>query len=543
MREGGGSGEKRGTRLEVSWSGRDAFIYAFFSINLVTLGLYIISQAWRFKGGLLPALALGAALILSEAVVYAGMIAAMPRSGGDYLWQSAILGRGPGFVLAITGWCFILWLWTPIYGDILRQVVLVPLAAVLGFGPAALALSGSPAAWFAVCALMCLFVLVVIAKGMRAYARMQRFCFWLGNAGLLVVIALLFLGDEAGYEKAFDAGVERLFGIANAYRATMAAGEAAGASTPLSGGSLGQVLLLLPYLAFFNLWPNCGASLSGEVRGAGSFRRNLWVMGGALVATTALLAVLLVAIDKAMGWRFYMDANAAYWSARQDPGAGPAALPFWPYPVLLALLPIPSTAFRVAVLLAMAAWFFGWAGTIYLSSSRILFSAAFDRLLPFALAQVDARTKTPFKALLFMVVPGLLVSALYVWNVFGFASLTLASTAVIAATFLGTGIAAVALPFAKPELYRASPLASFRIGPVPLISAFGLVFCAFLGYLLFEWLIDPGDLYGISLRNATSVAFLVAVYLLGLLLYLVLRGFRRRSGVDLDSIFEDEPEK
>jgi amino acid transporter len=191
----------------------------------------------------------------------------------------------------------------------------------------------------------------------------------------------------------------------------------------------------------------------------------------------------------------------------------------------------------------MASWFFGWAGTIYLSSSRILFSAAFDKLLPSGLAHVDAKTKSPFKALLFMVVPGLLVSALYVWNVFNFASLTLVSTAVIAVTFLGTGIAAVVLPFAKKELYRASPLAPFRIGKVPLISVFGLVFCAFLGYLLFEWLVDPLDLYGISLRNATSVVFMIAVYLLAVLLYLALRGFRRRSGVDLDGIFEDMPEE
>lgn len=468
--------------LARSWSGRDAFIYAFFSINLVTLGLYIISQAW----------------------------------------------------------CFILWLWTPIYADILRQAVLVPLAAVLGLGQVALALSASPLAWFVACVLMCLFILAAVARGMESYARMQRLCFWIGNAGLLVVVAMLLRSDKSGFKAAFDSGCSRLFGLGNAYDSVNAAGEAAGATTPLSGGSIGQVLLLLPCLAFFNLWPNCGASLSGEMRGAESIRRNLRVMGGALIVATALVIALMLAIDKAIGWKFYMNANAAYWSARQNPGAGPAALPFWPYPALLAIMTIPPGPFSVLVLLAMSAWFFGWAGTIYLSSSRIVFSAAFDRLLPAGLAQVDARSKSPFKALLFMVVPGLIVSALYVWNIFNFASLTLVSTAVIAVTFLGTGVAAVALPFAKKETYRASPLASFRIGRIPLISVFGLAFCAFIGYLLFEWLIDPLDLYGISLRNATSVVFMLVVYLLAILLYLGLRGFRRRSGENLDSVFEDK---
>jgi APA family basic amino acid/polyamine antiporter len=530
--------------LRRSWGGRDAFIYAFFSVNLVTLGLYIISQAWYFKGGMIPALAVGALLVLSEIVVYAGFIAVMPEAGGDYIWQSRVLGGGAGFILAITGWCFILWLWTPLYADMLRQIVLVPLAAVLGLGGLALAISTSQAAWFVACVVTCLFIFVVVALGMEAYAKVQRFCFWLGNAALLVVIGVLLAGGgyAAGFAARFDSGALELFGLRGAYAAVEAAGTAAqaaaGSATPLWGGNLSQVFLLLPFLAFFNLWPNCGASLSGEVRGAHDFRRNLLVMGGALFATTALAVLVLLAIDRSMGWGFYMKANAAYWTGRLHPGA-PAALPFWPYPALLALMTVASPLLRAIVVLAMSAWFFGWAGTIYLSSTRILFSAAFDRLLPGHMGDLDPRTKSPVKALLYMIIPGLVVSALYVWNVAGFASLTLVSTLVIAVTYLGTGIAAVILPFAKKELYRASPLARFRVGRVPLISVFGLAFCAFLGYLLFEWMIDPGDLYGISLRNATSVAFMSAVYALAGLLYAILYARRRRAGLGMKEALED----
>src|SRR5512137_584723 len=123
---------RKATGLVRAWSVFDAFIYALFSINLITLGLYSFSQMYYFSGGVMWGLILSAAFIIFEVVVYAALIAVMPRAGGDYVWQSRILGGGVGFVLAVTGWWFILWLWVPLYGDMLRYMVFTPLLGVLG---------------------------------------------------------------------------------------------------------------------------------------------------------------------------------------------------------------------------------------------------------------------------------------------------------------------------------------------------------------------------------------------------------------------------
>jgi len=519
----------------------DAFIYAFFSVNLVTLGLYTMSQAWYFEGGLIPALILGALFVLPEVVVYAGLIAAMPRAGGDYVWQSRILGGGFGYVLSMTGWCFILWLWTPLYADMLRHVVIVPLGAVLGLKDFALAVATSPLAWFVVVLITCGFVTLVIAKGMKTYATVQKICFWIGNAGLAAVILLFLTRDPAGFRASFDSGMSGLFGVDGAYAAVEAAAGALGPKTPLWGGGLKAVMLLLPYLAFFNLWPNWGATLYGEIRGSQDIRRNFAGMASALVATSVLAILFLLALDRYMGFDFYMKANAAFWQNRWDPSSSPMVLPVWPYPALFAVIGLGSRFVQALVLVAMSAWFFGWAGTIYLSSTRILFSASFDRLLPEGVARVSEKTRTPIVALLLMVIPGVIVSALYIWDVLGFSSLTLVSTLVIAVTFFGTSLSAVLLPFVKKDLYRASPLARFSIGGVPLITVFGAAFCAFLGYLLYQWFIDPNQLYGISYRNATSVAFVVALYLGATALYFAMRAWRRKSGIDVDKIYGEIP--
>jgi basic amino acid/polyamine antiporter, APA family len=42
---------RKATGLVRSWSVFDAFVYAFFSINLITLGLYIFSQMYYFGAG------------------------------------------------------------------------------------------------------------------------------------------------------------------------------------------------------------------------------------------------------------------------------------------------------------------------------------------------------------------------------------------------------------------------------------------------------------------------------------------------------------
>src|SRR5919109_226668 len=124
---------RKATGLVKGWSVRDGFIYSAFSINLITLGLFIFSYAVFIPdGSLMWAVILSGAYLVLQALTYASLISAMPRAGGDYVWISRVLGGGIGFVLAVCGWWFILWHWVPIYANILNVEVLVPLGAIFG---------------------------------------------------------------------------------------------------------------------------------------------------------------------------------------------------------------------------------------------------------------------------------------------------------------------------------------------------------------------------------------------------------------------------
>jgi len=533
---------RKATGLVRSWSVMDAFVYALFSINLITLGLYSFSQMYYFEGGMVNALIVSALFIFFEVVVYAALISVMPRSGGDYVWQSRILGGAVGFILAVTGWWFILWLWVPLYGDMFRHIVLVPILGVLGAKDAALWFAGTQNGAFTASIITLIIVSIFITLGMKTYARIQKFSFYGGMLGLLIVIVLLLTGSPATFKAGLEANATSMFGAApGVYDATVTLGTNAGAITPFSGGSFSAVFLVIPYLVFFNLWPNWGATLYGEVRGATDFKRNVAGMGWALAVTTLLAVILLFAIKQTIGWEFYVQAGGAWWNYAWGFSPDAPALPVWPYPALLAAFLTTNKALQLLVVVLMSLWWFGWSGTVFLSSTRVIFAAAFDRLLPEAVAKLDERTGTPINALLMMVVPSVVVAYLFAYNIASFQTLTLCSTLVIAVTFLGTTIAAIVLPYTKPDLYKASPIAKYNVAGIPLITIAGLIFGGFLVFLLYQWIIDPNALYGIGIKNTSSIYYMLGNYVLAAIIYFGFKAYRKSKGIDLNKVQAEIP--
>src|SRR5215210_6612376 len=325
--------QRKATGLLRGWSVLDGFIYAAFAINLLTLGLYIFSFApFIPDGSLIYAIILSGLYLVFQAVTYASLIAVMPRAGGDYVWMSRVLGGGVGFVLAVTGWWFILWHWVPIYANILNIEVLIPLATIAGLGGGA-DFFGTPGGMFTASMVVAILASILISLGMRTYARIQKFCFYGGVLGLVIMLALLLFNSNADFVGAFNSQAQELYGAGgNAYQETLNAGSI---DTNLGALAFGPTLLLIPMIVFFNLWSNWGATLYGEVRGASDFRKNIYAMGGALIVTSVAAVIMLALIAKTFGWDFYYAASNAYWGLVYG-YVEDAPISAWPYPGLFA---------------------------------------------------------------------------------------------------------------------------------------------------------------------------------------------------------------
>ena len=354
---------RNATGLVKGWSGFDAFAYSFLAVNLVTLGMYYSFSVfgWVPNGSPIAAIVLSAIAMTFLAITYAGLIAVMPRAGGDYVWQSRILDGPPGavagavtfgvgaylvagavgltdviaiaagiggaiigaglglwrggigFVLSSTGWWLILALWAPIYGAILNVQFIQPVAALLGITD--LGILGGQSGVFIASLIVIALVTGLVALGMAGYARIQRLSLYVGMAVLLVVFVLMLISSQANFQAAFDREAQSLFGVASAYQTTVDVettfyGAAFPDLNPLGFG--GDTLLLIPLMLFWILYPNWGATLYGEVRGAGDFRKVLNGMLGGIWVAAILGVVFVLLAAKTFGWAFFQATNVNY---------------------------------------------------------------------------------------------------------------------------------------------------------------------------------------------------------------------------------------
>ena len=583
---------RNATGLVKGWSGFDAFGYSFMAVNLVTLGMFYSLAVFAYVPDASPVLSIliAAGAVTFLAIAYAGLIAVMPRAGGDYVWQTRVLdglpgivvgavvgaigfylvsnalglgdavgigagavglvvggllGRlrgGVGFVLAATGWWFILAMWAPIYGAILKLEFFQPLAALVGWSEG-VTFFGSDNGTLVVSIIVIALTAGLVALGMAGYARIQRICLYLGLIGFAIMAVLMLVFSQADFQAAFDRANESLFGVAGAYQKTIddaAVNDAfTGSVDPLAMGTdvvatLGAAVVMLPFMLFWILYPNWGSTLYGEVRGSGDFRKVLQGMLGGIWVTAALAIVFVLLAAKTFGWLFFNATNVNFINWFYGYTTTDPTVPIWSYPPLLASYLIDFPLFQIAMVVLFGVWFLGWSGTLFLSSTRMIFAAAFDRILPERAAEVSDQRGVPVVALLFIMVPAIVVSVLYAYSA-EFRALTLDATLVIAITFLGSTVAATILPWWKPDLFNNSPIARLKV-PITVAS---LIITVILAYVIYLWLSDP--LYGIGVGNTNSIIFLGVLYGLAAIVYVVARLYRKSQGVDLDAIHAEIP--
>ena len=180
------------SRVMSPWS---AFMYNFLTMGVIFPWTFVWAPA-AFPGvSVWKACLLAIFLELPIALAYVWMATAMPRSGGDYVFQSRVLGGAIGFPVVMSG--FVIWIlqWVALAGWLLATLGVAPLLMGLGVNWNNQSLIDA-AVWvqssigvITVSVIGAAAMALLLVTGFKNYVRLQYFMF--AATGILMVILVV----------------------------------------------------------------------------------------------------------------------------------------------------------------------------------------------------------------------------------------------------------------------------------------------------------------------------------------------------------------
>ncbi len=514
-----------------------AFIYNVLTMGLIFPWTYLWAPGALPGGKLVWGILLAMILEIPIAFVYVWLSTALPRSGGDYVFQSRVFGGGVAFTVVMSG--YVIWIlqWVALSGWLLSYLGFAPLFLGLGatMGNASLANLGI---WFTtstgiviVSILNALVALIILATGFKNYVRLQAVMIVATLLAFVTMLVVLFLGSPATSMGRLDDFALAVGGVSNFVQTAIDASIAAGVDlTPPP--NLLFTILVAP-IAWTSLqWATYSAQQNGEIKDARSFKSQTFIIVGSLIFTGILLALLAAALEKAVGTEFLYVAGAGYWS-----GVGEATIAgFWLWPNIIA---VALTASPKVVLLIGYGYIMNSHQKVhncYIGMTRVMVAMSLDRLLPESVSQVSEKYHTPVNAHIYYFLASIPVILLY--NLYpGWVSLTLGVTFACGYVFVITCLAGALLPYRAKDVYEASPGAKYKLGNTPWVTILGVIGFIGGGVMVMLFMLYPQ----LGLTSTLAYAVVFGVLILSGIWYLLVKNAQKSRGIDVDYAFKEIP--
>jgi amino acid transporter len=518
-------------RVAGSW---DVFI---FNVGLVSVGIAIAFN--QYYG---PSLYPGASVWLGTVLAGVGMLAAaatfyfwsvvFPRSGGVYVSLSRSTNSAIAFVFTVVETMILLY-YGALAASLIVKVGLSSFFATVGSIANSHTLvnwAGSlskPAGVFWVGTAVLLLAGVLLVTGTRRYFSVQKVLFAIAVIGMLIVALVLLFGSRSS----FKTNLHHLTGLT--YNGVIATARAKGFVTAHPDFWDSVKFMIWPLLPLLGAVQSVG--IGGEIK---KVNRNQFLgMVGAVVATTALIAVFALLAGNAFGNTFQgaigFNSISGFTHASTEASIGAS-----PYFTVLAGILTDNVVLAVIIMATFVAWIWFWVPAEIAYTTRTMIAWSFDRLAPDRLGYVSKRFHTPVVAI------GLStgIAIVFMWAI-AYKSISLLTLIEPLLVIWGTTmLMAVVFPRTRKRFFEASPAGAFKLGGLPLMSVMGALTVAFFGLalvLLWRDKIAAGPL--IAHHLPTDFWILASTVGAGVLWYVGNRLYRRRHGVDIDLAFKQIP--
>ncbi len=539
--DGGGSEQqasgaftRKASGLVREFSQLDAWIYNVLALNLVVLIAlaYVAATATFPQASLWLAVVICGVFCTFEAIAYAFFLTIMPRSGGDYVFQSRILGGGIASVFVFTA-------------IVLAQTVLVALTAYLGatlvLSPFALLLGAEydwqwlidfgnnvakPTGIFITSALYIIWCGAINIRGLRLYVLIQRYVFWVGMACVGIVLVMLLFTSHQDFVTNLDSFMAENYDVQNAYQSVIDLGGTADTSF-----SLWATILAAVFFSLFLAFPHWGVMQGGEIKRAGNLRSNIMAIAGAEVFSFVVIAIFAGLLVSIVGSEFLFASGGLFYGASPD-----NPLPVPPFFGFFVALASGSPIFIWIAFIMFFCWFIMLAPNAPLGATRVMVAMSFDRVLPEWFGRVNPRTHTPVNSLVVFTILCIGVSALYSYSDW-FIPLTFALAIPSLTAFGLTMVAAILFPRLRPAMFRSTVADRYRILGIPVMAVCAFIFGAFVVFVDYELLFNSDY----AVNGSDGLIFVGALYAISLATYFGMKIYRTRQKIDLSVAYKELP--
>ena len=471
----------------------------------------------------------GLVVVIPIALVYGFLGAAMPRSGGDYIYTSRILRPDIGFMTSfVVAMVFFLILGIDVMYMVSTSIAPVfSVAGVVFNNPGMLALSTAvslPMNTFLIGVVIIILTVLVVMTRVTTATKITWVFMALSILGAIVTLGLL-LGTS---REVFVSTWNVKMGQYATYDQLIDTAKSLGwtPSTPSLYASL-SALAFAGWIYNGFIWPSY---VGGEIKRAS---RSMVVGITAGVLFLWLFYWIVGELSWAVAGKDWI--SAVNWLATNYPSKYP--VPSYPWLSFISpLLTDNPVLIWILLLSYIAAWTAANLATA-LCSTRILFSWAFDRVAPRILSNVSERFQAPTLSAITIGIIGII--GLFVATFTGIFNYFLNTAAMVLLCYALVAVAAIVFPFRRKEIFESSPsMVRTRLAGVPVISILGAIALIFTLYGSYYALTNPvmGPL------NVASYSMVAGTFILGLVLYYIAKTYRlRKEGLDLGLLMKEIP--
>jgi APA family basic amino acid/polyamine antiporter len=512
-------------------------VYTGLSILNVLVGVPAVFLAMFL---LFPQVNLGLAFVvgflvsLATATIYGFLGATMPRSGGDYVWTTRVLGGLVGFannfalfvVFVATAISYVAFEFSSFFlsstfeilGALHHNSKLIFLGNYFG--------QSIPS--FIVGSILLILMFIASIFGLRIVKKVQLVLATIMIIGTFAVIYLFATTSNSYFIKEFNSYSQTL---GSTYQDIILTATKYGWK-PIAPTLLGAFLPLVFVLNMYGGF-QLQAMMGGEIKKA---TRNLPLseylsLGIGFVMWGGLAFVLLHPIG-----RSFFQAISYLYGNYPSVYSSMLTLP----PTLNTFISIMSSNNQLLfwiIVVGFVASFLVFPLALFQVLTRMLFAWSFDRIIPGWFGKVSERFHSPFNSLLFSFIISEFFLAIYAFGSWAYAYINW--TLLVGLVGIPWGIAAILFPIKTKEIYKRAPdLVKKSVLGIPLISIAGFIVATSSAFAVYFDLTTP------AYSGPVAPLYLVLTvipYVLAIAIFLISKHYNRRKGFDISLAFKNIP--